>query len=603
MRPVHEYCSPQRVAALGLVTALVSAASLAGEIDLDVLAARYVEFGLPVPEPEAELVLVQLHDRADAPVRIGFAKPTAQGYGPPLIGTTRRTAYGGPQIHKAATPPDVPIERIERRWLGIRKGYSVDTGFANAIHCWRRGWKSFARTLLARSLSSKQERSWRRAGVASDVEVTPDVALFALAWDYWRYRIDEPRADWADILRRLRQLATWRPGLVRQAHLSLVNSLEATLAPRNSPAGSVEALIDDLVNALPGAEHVGDWLPDPEYLRITDFGFAAVPVLIEHIDDPRLTRAVYYGFNDWPGWRPRVESVVKSMLLDFAGEDVLEGWVAPGRTWKLDADAARAWWAKIKKVDEAQYYVDHIVTRSYGKAKPNPLAIRMLRKKYPKRLEEAFNRLLKQLPNADTEQMTDAIVAATLPNTDKSRMLDRLARDGDLDRTVYALGALGRIGAPAFAPLLVEALDALPNLENGPDIKYRTISLGSYALLTDNARVWEALRRTMARVHRADQLYLLDGLTNDRRLQEADQPRRRILVVGFLVDMLDVPYVKYDAAKRLARMLSLREDYRDNWSIREKDEFLERVRAAGEGWLRAPDTGDRTKPGKDRPVF
>ena len=66
---------------------------------------------------------------------------------------------------------------------------------------------------------------------------------------------------------------------------------------------------------------------DPRYTRLAQMGFAAVPALIEHLDDDRLTRSVKQGFNNFPTWNMRIKDVVSDLLQELAGEDVGKDWL------------------------------------------------------------------------------------------------------------------------------------------------------------------------------------------------------------------------------------------------------------------------------------
>ena len=57
-------------------------------------------------------------------------------------------------------------------------------------------------------------------------------------------------------------------------------------------------MIDDLTEMC---KRAGDMTKaDPRLHRLAHMGFAAVPALIEHLDDDRLTRSISQGFNNFP---------------------------------------------------------------------------------------------------------------------------------------------------------------------------------------------------------------------------------------------------------------------------------------------------------------
>jgi hypothetical protein len=100
----------------------------------------------------------------------------------------------------------------------------------------------------------------------------------------------------------MRALIAAEPAINTIYNRALLRSLEAALVPSNAKPGSVEALIDVLVELDDEKKWTVDAFadPGPQYLKLSLLGFAAVPALIEHLDDDRLTRSVKQGFNNFP---------------------------------------------------------------------------------------------------------------------------------------------------------------------------------------------------------------------------------------------------------------------------------------------------------------
>src|SRR5262249_28884772 len=129
---------------------------------------------------------------------------------------------------------------------------------------------------------------------------------------------------WPTACRQMKALLADEKGLDTTENRALVKSLEAALAPSKSKPGSVEALIDDLVNAHYtqfGGER------DAPTLRLMDLGFDAVPALLEHLTDQRLTHYLYvssFGGN-WtpPRYQSRVGDLASGIIWKIAGGDYL----------------------------------------------------------------------------------------------------------------------------------------------------------------------------------------------------------------------------------------------------------------------------------------
>src|SRR5205823_2187935 len=72
--------------------------------------------------------------------------------------------------------------------------------------------------------------------------------LIKEAWDYWEYELRYGQTDWAIVAKHLRLLVSLDRREDTEWHRTLLRALELALLPRHSKPGSVEALIDDLVN-------------------------------------------------------------------------------------------------------------------------------------------------------------------------------------------------------------------------------------------------------------------------------------------------------------------------------------------------------------------
>ncbi|MEQ1933185.1 MAG: hypothetical protein ABL962_04815 [Fimbriimonadaceae bacterium] len=117
---------------------------------------------------------------------------------------------------------------------------------------------------------------------------------------------------------------------------------------------------------------------------LVDAGYPAVPKLIEHLDDPRLTRSV-----TWLGHEPYDSAV---MRVGEAAHDVIEAiakqyigpWHVGGKDTlaKIGAerrDAALAWWKQFQEKGEKQMLIDSMTSGNGNRDQAEALA-----KKYPK---------------------------------------------------------------------------------------------------------------------------------------------------------------------------------------------------------------------------
>ena len=94
-------------------------------------------------------------------------------------------------------------------------------------------------------------------------------------------------------------------------------------------------------------------------------GFAAVPALIEHLNDDRLTRrSVVQGINKTPTSHQRVGEVVIDLLQELAGDELGKNWLQRRRGYVIEKSDAMAWWNKARQEGEQAYFERHVLPES-----------------------------------------------------------------------------------------------------------------------------------------------------------------------------------------------------------------------------------------------
>lgn len=178
----------------------------------------------------------------------------------------------------------------------------------------------------------------------------------------------------------------------------LLRSLEAALRPSNATPGSVESEIDYLVEL--SGETVGgqDILEgDRKYAELALRGFAAVPELLKHVSDDRLTRAFVGGSNRMAIPRHlRVGELVSAIIGNIAGDDLDRGWIGRRSEFSPKRMAeAEKWWTAASKQSEEAYFVAHILPAQVNEQPRLPLRLMLITiaKRYPARLAEVFRQI------------------------------------------------------------------------------------------------------------------------------------------------------------------------------------------------------------------
>jgi hypothetical protein len=247
--------------------------------------------------------------------------------------------------------------------------------------------------------------------------VPPKVALGLFALAYSAEELLDSESDRARIVRRFRKVLDDQPDLATYERKTFLRSLEASLEPRHAKPGSVEALIDELVNVTHDANRKRGDAGDEHYQRVATLGFSAVPALMEHLDDNRMTRTIK-GFDHL-----LVRDLVERILKGLAG-DKAESWQR-ARAWNphspLKKEDVQAWWNDVRAVPEENYLAEHVLSPKTGDLNLHNLDL--VTAKYPQRLEGFYKSILDARPQANSYFVCQAVLASSLPQEREIKIL------------------------------------------------------------------------------------------------------------------------------------------------------------------------------------
>jgi hypothetical protein len=343
-----------------------------------------------------------------------------------ILGSNTRVVFVQPEQMKTADVADL-------RYFA----FDSDGALVTAIQCESLGWHNLAQALLKYSLEKAKN---------------PDVAkkvLARLAWDELDHKLMDRDTDWTKAAAGMRMVLAADPTLDTDDRRGLLRSLEAALVPSKAQPGSIQAMVDDLMEARSDLEDLMDLLntrPDRSYLRVLCQGMAAAPTLLQHLDDDRLTRRSCQRPTKWQFHHDRVRDVVSDLLRDLA-----DGELGPGTYWgwdvirseALDKDTAQAWWNKVRHLGEEEYLLAHALPVD---AKwPNQSILRVLAAKYPRNLLKVYRTLLEKRSEVYSWQLAELIVEASLPEKDKLAVLRYTAERPNVEHRRAALKALEKL--------------------------------------------------------------------------------------------------------------------------------------------------------------
>jgi hypothetical protein len=570
---------------------------------LDRLLAAYREYGLPLPPPDAKLV--QFVSRSG---QVGYDAGRASKDVPPgqtcigfsLDGRTVLGNFNEPgevySIEPAKTDPTTFDKSVNLADLQI------------AIQCHARGWRKLARAF---------SRQWHYEN-ASFPEIERDEAYLAsFGWAYWINRLSYDSGTPLPIIAY--HLNLLLPHLDPddvdlQASRDLVRALDMALVPRNSRPGSDEALIDKLIDVSGGEctyreikelrtnpRYQDGFRPDANYQAVLYRGFAAVPALIDHLDDERLTRLV----SDRPiinqvfvteHWR--VKNMAWDLLCTLAGEPLADSDAdSPTR-----AEAAREWFAQARKIGEEKYIVARVLG-SEDKPFLNEQLFWLVCTKYPKRVPEIYRKLIDDRDSNlayHSWWFAKAVAMGPLPVAEKRKVLEYAARQAEPHHRAAGVAFLRFFDPEQARDLLTAGLDQLSaHLSDG------AMTLAEVAAQRDDPHEWQSLAKAVRGADIGSRLELLKVIAEEP--SQANRKLRLAFLAEYMTDDavrdvnsdperykwafvagsdFDHLQVRNFAAMRLAIMLEDDATPHANWTAGQWAELREKVRAAVEKELR-----------------
>lgn len=495
--------------------------AVGNKVDFAALVKAYRDLGLPIPPADAPLIRFAQNydsnrDEPDKIFQLAFQLPAKPGDKSVslLIGTEKVAVPIGDKRVAPIKPEAVNVADVEPAlWCA----FSVNAGLATAIQCKIRGWDSLADALLQKSVAVTSLPGLSIYNKDDDVPLPPMEALGYVAWAHYGNQLATPGADRATIARQIRILLARWPSLKTDDASAILASLDASLVPSHAKPGSIDAMIDDLleINTDPMRVDCGEaYVPDARD-KLLLRGFEAVPALIAHIDDDRLTSGVEYGRGNIPNLNSRVSNFVCDLLEQLAGpDDIGKHWLDPERGRVADKAAVLAWWQKASAMGEEAYAVANVLPPAARNVSgPNQAMLDLITRRYPKHLIGLYKIVLDNRPDLSSGELADAIAKSSLERDEKLPILLRAAADKNLERREWALNALGDLDPESFVKLYMKTLDELPHTPREPYWRCPESRFGGLATLTADPRAWDALKRNAARVDIGLRMQLLVPLT------------------------------------------------------------------------------------------
>jgi len=560
-----------------LISALFVVGAAAAQEPLDQLLRVYQDYELPSPPESAQLSIVQYKD-ADSEDRrsLVFIEETSDPQNKLWIWIGCERVRLDPSLIWHPCPPNgkgvsqtTPMDEVSES-----EGFRTFPDVALAIQCQQRGWHELSAALWTRAQAgySKNLRDPAPRVPRHDRE-----ALLFLAWNHWSNEFVLSTADRGKIVDRLRKLNEDPLAANIRGHNELVADMTATLESKPGADGleaDVEALLDfgsDLAEPYQLKTRFVDLEDavsfDRHYDKLQQAGLDAVPVLIEHLHDYRLTRCVESILEHHYTWHVRISDVVAVLLSGLADEELSHDFLAKqGRGIALDKDHVHYWYAEVQKVSTLDYLLSHAITLDEdGDPNVNLQILYSLGSKHPEDFVALFERELNELKN--TRMLFVALGTSRVDSELKYRLLLQAAHHTSLQNRDFALRQLLRMQHPDAQSLLIAEIEAIPQAVGQEHELSPARTFSALVCRTEDQRVWEALLEKAKRVDVGQRLEMLDAVSE---ASDGDDPRALDFLSAFLDDetvrVLKEPENQSDDEDLLGRMPSppTRDSYRDS---------------------------------------
>lgn len=590
--------------------------------DFPKLVALYKDFGLPQPPADAPLVSYESGGTTSGKdgkqrkiLALGFLLTPPKDPAPAklLVGPFIEEAPAGPPTWKPFRTDRPNLEGIDLNPFISSAVFETNRCPAMAVQCFQRGHEELARKLMTASagvlnrggpsmVSAGGEwmKHREQASYVGRPGDHPEVLLGGTAWSYWLNQIVKPQTDLKTAHTMMAKVLTTIPELNDEPRKSLLASLAASVEPTKAAPGTIEAAIDDLVNCTrrSGTMAVME-AADTRYEKILLKGFDAVPALIRHLDDKRLTRSVMVGFNNFPTMPVTVGELASQLLGDIIAEPGDGDWLNRQLGETMDRGQAELWWRTAKETGEEAYLIDHIFPSSPEATFPHGPHLEIIASKYPQRLPEVYRKLLDEHPKLQSWDVVKTIAASNLP---ADEML-RLFRDGASRKNLLhqrpALEQLNERVPDEANAILIGILRKLPKKTVDPVWRAEESGISHLVMKSTSKEVWAAFAETCKRSHVSLRLELLEPLNypyvGDWQLQQRVNLLRQFLddtterVIKENDEIYEGPSAAFHfpkitvrdfASMQLGSLLKIKEKPDKKWTAKQWTDFRAKVRAA-----------------------
>lgn len=501
----------QRSALLALATVLLALPGHAEDPDLESLRKVYDRYGLPHPPGGARLVFYRSNNcgRSFGGTRLAFElrRDESRKAGLEYLDATEVTV---PYVGKDATVSPVDAAALRATVDDFDEGREPLLLVAIQLHA--RGADDLAKDIWELAEAHDADREPPDATVEGPpAPFNPDAEVVMAAWNHWEISLTMPGTDRSVALEHLKQVLEDDPSLHNESRDALIHALALTVVPVQAKPGSPDALIEALVEV--GASPYTDVMARDEdefLMALAERGFTAVPALIRHYDDERLTRR----------WRPAgmsshgsittVGDLVRHHLWCLSCRQI--------RDFAGSREAVEDWWAEAQKQDEGDYLVKWALTKpsGYGTNIPNRIALKAIAGRFPKRLPQVYRTMLETQPDQSTWDLAMMVANCDLPVSERVEVLAEGSKATGEQHWTSACRALMTISPARCSECIFSRLGEVRSAESSKEQGALCCDVGFICVDIDREDVWDEFAKTARQILPDSRVTLLYAyLSND----------------------------------------------------------------------------------------
>jgi hypothetical protein len=520
--------------------------------ELDRLVALYKELHLPIPPADAPLVAYgrsdwRVNNRMRHFVRCGYLIPGTQPDGVQImIGTVVSTPY-------PTTIEPIPLLAISANEIdlnGFETGSSTspfaeDFAPGMAVIERIRGHDTFALAILRRTAAGNSETLVRSTRLAWPLGFADcERRLHYLALQHWANEIFDPKANRGVVLQELASLVTRFPELGNTNVAEMIAGLRATVSDRYHGSDKIERLIDSLCDQDGDGDvfetvRRGALAKRESLLALVSYGYQAVPHLISHGYDKRLTRAVRGPMGSFV----TVGEVCVNVAQQFSTVEInAENIGSP-------VQALKDWWSLASLRSDR----DNCLSALERPDRYLPeAAIKWAQHRSPDLLLDAYDNVLNHGRETETNSLLSAMRASKLGRAAIVSAAVKGLQSKYIDQEAAAIATLQKLDRTKADDALTVMLERIPSTSKNQADPYREVVSARLACSSRSPNVWSALATATRRADVDLRLEMIGGTAFAR-----DRGRVNALHVeylsGFLSDTSEAAPAKPTREHRLPK--------------------------------------------------